>query len=394
MSESVCQPGFATSMESEIINVLSDLVRINSVNPTLSNGPGEEEMGNFVAQYLTKLELETEIQRVEHKRENVVAVIPGMDRKNSLLLNAHLDTVGTEEMDDPFNLKREGDRFYGRGAYDMKGSIAVMLLLAKYFSRYKPSMDILLTFVADEEDRSIGMEYLVEKWLPTISNFPVGGVFLEPTELEIGVGHKGFAWYEIEILGKGAHGSEPGKGIDAIFPLISALLELKRIQSDLVGHEAHPLLGHASLHVGMIEGGTALSTIPSRSRLQWERRTLPRESPHHLDLEMENVIDAVKNTPGNHKVKGRQIFIRSPYEISGKAAIVKNLQSVSPESKRVGVPFWADSALAGTAGIPSVLFGPVGHGAHAADEWVSLKSLVYLYNILKDFLLTFKMSTG
>ena len=153
MLESVYQPGSATSMESEIINVLSDLVRINSVNPTLSNGPGEEEMGNFVAQYLTNLELETKIQRIEHKRENVVAVIPGMDRKNSLLLNAHLDTVGTEEMDDPFNLKREGDRFYGRGAYDMKGSIAIMLLLAKYFSRYKPSMDILLTFVADEEDR-------------------------------------------------------------------------------------------------------------------------------------------------------------------------------------------------------------------------------------------------
>jgi acetylornithine deacetylase len=227
------------------------------------------------------------------------------------------------------------------------------------------------------------------KWLPQFPSFPIGGIFLEPTELDIGVSHKGFAWYEVEVSGKSSHGSKPDEGIDAIFPLVAALGELKDIQSDLLTHEAHPLLGHASLHVGLIAGGTALNIIPSRSLLQWERRTLPGESPRDIDFEMDRVIQAIRNIPGNHRIKGRRILMRSPYEISGAAPIVNKLRSASPKSRLRGFPFWADSALAGAAGIPSVLFGPAGHGAHGTDEWVSLKSLVDLYEILRNFVMAF-----
>lgn len=375
-------------MEKDFINILSELVKINSINPTLSNGPGEEEISQFVAQYLMSLGLEPEVQPVEHKRNNVVAVIPGSDRESPLLLNAHLDTVGVEQMDDPFNLKREDDKLYGRGAYDMKGSVAIMLLLAGHFAQNKPTVDILLTFVADEEDKSMGMEYLVNKWLLEIPNPPIGGIFLEPTEEQIGVSHKGFAWYEIEVIGRGAHGSRPAEGIDAILPLNAALQELNRIQSELSRDEPDPLLGHASLHGGIIEGGTALSVVPSWSRLQWERRTLPREPHKDLNGELERVIQAVRNAPGDHKVKGREIFARPPHQISDEAHIVKRLQEASPQSKLVGFSFWADSALGGRARIPSVLFGPVGHGAHATDEWVSLKSLVRVYEILRKLIIT------
>ena len=105
---------------------------------------------------------------------------------------------------------------------------------------------------------------------------------------------------------------------------------------------------------------------------------------------MERVIQAVNRHPGDHTVTGHEFFVRPPYRVPDDAEILERLQSVTPQSKRVGLSFWADSALAGEMGIPSVLFGPVGHGAHAIDEWVSLKSLLNVYEILKKLIMDFQ----
>ena len=376
-------------MENRIITLLSELVRINSVNRTLSKGPGEREIADFIAQDLKAQKLDAEIQNVGDNQKNVVAIIPGNARDRSLLLNAHLDTVGVEGMEEPFTLTRKGDKLYGRGTYDMKGSIAIMLLLADYFTRHSPPLDILLTFVSDEEDKSTGMEYLVEKWLPQVSPAPVGGIFLEPTEENIGVCHKGFTWYELAVTGKAAHGSRPEQGIDAILPLRSALKELSNIQAELSDRNPDPLLGYPSIHSSIIKGGSELSVIPSQSCLQWERRSLPDESPQDLHYEMERIIQAVNNHAGDHTAKGREFFVRPPYQVPDDAQILERLQKVTPQSKLVGLSFWADSALAGAMGIPSVLFGPAGHGAHAVDEWVSLGSLMRVYETLKKVILAF-----
>ena len=376
-------------MEKFIVDLLSKLVRINSVNLTLSQGPGENEIAEFIRHRLDELELGPEIQTIAAGRYNVIARISGANRGKSVLLNGHLDTVGVEGMDDPFILRQAGDRLYGRGANDMKGSLAVMLLLAEYFTRHPPPLDIIFTFVADEEDKSLGMNYLVEKWLPDISSTPIGAIFLEPTEEDIGVCHKGFSWYELEVAGKAAHGSQPEEGIDAILPLRSALNELNKIQADLLNRAPDPLLGHATLHSSIIAGGTELSVIPSYSHLQWERRTLPGESQQDLDLELERTVRAVGNHPGNHKVKGRKLFQRPPYRVPDDAEILSRLQKASPQSASKGCSYWADSALAGKAGIPSVLFGPIGHGIHAVDEWVSLNSLLKVYETLKRLISDF-----
>ncbi len=376
-------------MENRITTLLSELVRINSVNRTLSKGPGEGEIADFIAQDLKTQKLDDEIQNVGDNQKNVSAIIPGNARDRSLLLNAHLDTVGVEGMEEPFTLTRKGDKLYGRGTYDMKGSIAIMLLLADYFTRHPPPLDILLTFVSDEEDKSTGMEYLVEKWLPQVSPAPVGGIFLEPTEENIGVCHKGFTWYELAVTGKAAHGSRPEQGIDAILPLRSALKELSNIQAELSDRNPDPLLGYPSIHSSIIKGGSELSVIPSQSCLQWERRSLPDESPQDLHYEMERIIQAVNNHAGDHTAKGREFFVRPPYQVPDDAQILERLQKVTPQSKLVGLSFWADSALAGAMGIPSVLFGPAGHGAHAVDEWVSLGSLMRVYETLKKVILAF-----
>jgi acetylornithine deacetylase len=377
-------------MENRIISLLTELVQINSINRTLSNGPGEQTIAEFAARNLIAQQLDAQIQNVSPNQSNVVAVVPGKDRRHSILLNAHLDTVGVDGMDEPFTLRREGDKLYGRGTYDMKGSVAIMLLLAEYFTRNPPPLDILLTFVSDEEDKSTGMEYLVENWLPRVAPAPVGGIFLEPTEEDIGVCHKGFIWYELTVAGKAAHGSRPEQGIDAILPLRSAMEEISSIQDELQNRTPDPLLGHAAIHSSIIRGGSELSVIPSRSCLQWERRTLPDESPLDFAGEMERIIQAVNNHPGHHTVKGREFFVRPPYHVPHDAEILKRLEKVAPQSKQVGLSFWADSALAGGMGIPSILFGPTGHGAHAIDEWVSLKSLLNVYEVLKKLIMDFQ----
>ena len=105
---------------------------------------------------------------------------------------------------------------------------------AAFGDEQTPPLDLLLTFVADEEDKSVGTEHLVEKWLSLVSPPPIGAIFLEPTEEDIGVSHKGFTWYELEIFGRAAHGSRPEQGIDAVLPLCAALEEMNRIQAELI----------------------------------------------------------------------------------------------------------------------------------------------------------------
>jgi acetylornithine deacetylase len=142
-------------------------------------------------------------------------------------------------------------------------------------------------------------------------------------------------------------------------------------------------LGHASLHGGVIEGGTALSVIPARSRLRWERRTLPGEIDENINRDLDRVVQAVDALPGDHQVTGKKLFLRPSYKIEETSELVERLKRATPQSECIGLSFWADSALGGMAGIPSVLYGPAGHGAHAIDEWVSLESLVRVYETMK-----------
>jgi acetylornithine deacetylase len=370
-------------MKEKLARVLQELVAINSISATLSDGPGEAAIAGHVHRYLIGLGLDARIQSVAPGRDNLVGRIEGRAAGPAILLNAHLDTVGANGMDAPFELKPEGDKLYGLGAYDMKGSIAVMLLLTAHFKDHPPPVDVWLTFVADEEDKSIGMEYLVDQWLPQLDQLPVAAVFLEPTEEQIGIAHKGFTWFEIEIAGKAAHGSRPEQGIDAILPLRAALSELEAINVELGAGPGDPLLGHASLHGGVIEGGTALSVIPARSRLRWERRTLPGEIDENINRDLDRVVQAVDALPGDHQVTGKKLFLRPSYKIEETSELVERLKRATPQSECIGLSFWADSALGGMAGIPSVLYGPAGHGAHAIDEWVSLESLVRVYETIK-----------
>ena len=271
----------------------------------------------------------------------------------------------------------------------MLAGCAIQMCLADFFAVNENPISLVFTFVCDEEDKSIGMDHLVSHFLPTLPTRPFLGIFMEPTEDQIGICHKGYAWYQLKISGVAAHGSRPEEGVNAIFPLQYALSKLDEINTRLSTEEAHPLLGHATLHPGIIQGGSAYSVIAADAILTWERRTLPGENPKKIQEEVEQVVAAVSDAPGNHKVSVTQLFNRPPIQ-TREDEHIKRFSNIVKDKSYKGMSYWADSALAAKADIPSILFGPSGHGAHAVDEWVSKSSMIYCYESLKNLILSYQ----
>ncbi|MGH2541154.1 MAG: M20/M25/M40 family metallo-hydrolase, partial [Ardenticatenaceae bacterium] len=245
-----------------VVQLLHNLVAINSVSSTLSAGPGEAEIASWIYWWLEARDIACWLLEAEPGRPNLVARIAGRGTGAPLLLNAHLDTVDVAGIEAPFSLRTEGDRLYGRGAYDMKGSAAIMLALAEQLHDEPPPGDLWLTFSSDEEDLSRGTEALIRDWLPTLEAAPAAAVVLEPTEEAIGIAHKGFAWFEMTVTGRAGHGSRPAEAIDAIAPLGRALAELESMEREFIERARHPLLGRPSLHASTISGGSTWSVYP------------------------------------------------------------------------------------------------------------------------------------
>jgi acetylornithine deacetylase len=164
-----------------------------------------------------------------------------------------------------------------------------------------------------------------------------------------------------------AHGSRPDLGVDAIARMGEVLVRLEELGRALQKGNPHPLLGTGSLHASLIEGGTELSTYPDRCLLKVERRTLPGETEDMVAAEAHRLLGGLQGS-------ARVTFFREPFEAEASTEIAEMVARRAGDPEVVGVPFWADSALFAAAGIPTVLFGPKGEGAHAAEEWVDVKS--------------------
>jgi len=357
-----------------IRTLLEQLVAIESVNPTLvPGGSGEAEIGRFVAGWLERNGIETRYEELAPSRANVVGRVRGTGGGRSLMLNAHMDTVGLGGPDGALAPRVGNGRLHGRGSYDMKGSLAAIMHVAAAATDLELSGDLIVTAVADEEALSIGSERIAE----TIS--ADAAIVTEPTGLAIAVAHRGFVWLELETEGRAAHGSRYDLGMDAIARMGPPLVSIGDLDRSLeTDGEVHSLLGRASVHASLIEGGAELSTYPDRCLLKVERRTLPGETVELVENEFREIApDATV----------RSTFSREPLETPPDSPIVdvlrRNASSVlgaSPEL--IGVPFWTDAALFAAAGIPAVCFGPGGEGAHADVEWVDLADVDRLVEIL------------
>jgi acetylornithine deacetylase len=372
----------------QLTALLSQLVAIDSRNPDLVPGaPGESEIAQTIATLLAQAGVEVEIIGAEQGRPSVIGIVRGSGDGPSLLLNAHTDIVGFGNMADPLVPRIEQGRMYARGSYDMKsGLVAILQTAITLAHEGKLRGNLIITAVSDEEYASIGtamaIEYLREQKIHVDA-----AVVTEPTELGLCVAHKGFVWATITTHGLAAHGSRPHEGIDAIMHMGRVLAALEQHQQRLQQRPAHPLLGHASLHASLISGGTGLSTYPDHCELQIEWRTMPGESPESIKAEIDAILAELSAADPQFKAEARLDLHQPALETPLDSPLVQIVQSVVDEQTGslpsiMGVSFWMDSALLGAAGIPTIIYGPLGTGAHADVEWVDLASMQTCYEVL------------
>jgi acetylornithine deacetylase len=259
----------------------------------------------------------------------------------------------------------------------MKGSLAACMMAAARLASEGLAGDVLIAAVSDEEYASIGMLSVLARWRADAA------IVTEPTGLRVCIAHKGFVWAEIETHGRAAHGSRPAEGKDAITGMAPVLTRLADLQAALDAAPGHPLVGPGSVHASLIEGGQELSSYPARCRLALERRTTPDESGDDFRRECEALLDGV----GDAEL--RMGLVRDPFEVEPEAPVVQAMARAAeavtgqpPEN--YGETYWMDAALIHAAGIPTVVFGPAGAGAHAVDEWVDLASVDACSDALVD----------
>jgi len=361
-----------------VLEILQELVRTPSVNPSLSPGEahGEEAIAKVAQNWLIANGVKSWLEEAAPGRPNVVAEM-GKGGGPTLVFCAHLDTVGTKGMTIlPFEPKVEGNRVYGRGSYDMKGSAAAVMSATAALAHTNLLGRVVVALVADEEYASIGAQDFVKRHKADAC------VLTEPSEGRLILAHKGFVWAEIVTAGRAAHGSRWDLGVSAIAKMGRIISALENFDQVELRRRVHPLVGPASQHCSLIEGGSGLSTYAEECRLKVERRTLPGESPDRVMQELEEIIRSTGEEA--------QVFClldRPPLDCDRESKIATCLREAATAATGAtpdegGVGYWMDAALFHAAGIPTVNYGPGGAGAHEAVEWVDLDSVVSCAQVL------------
>lgn len=379
----------------DLVRMLRELVRIDSRNPALEEGaPGEGRIAAHVAGEMRRAGLEVESVETGEGRVSVAAGLPDLppapgesDSRagRSLALNAHTDTVGVEGMEEPFSGELREGRVWGRGAYDMKGSLAACMAAAKALAEagLPERGRVLVAAVADEEYRSAGTAGLLED--PRFVTD--GAVVTEPTGLKACLAHKGFAWLRVETRGRAAHGSNFAEGVDANLHMGRVLAGLDRLEREVRAREAHPRVGPPSLHAPLLRGGTGISTYSPSCALKVERRTVPGETGEQAEAEVRAILDRLAEEDPAFDARLETLLVRAPFETEPGAPVVRALEAAAKavtgeRPERTGESPWMDSALLAEAGVDTVVYGPAGAGAHAAEEWVEVESVVRLAEVL------------
>lgn len=362
--------------------LLDALVRIDSVNPELEAGrAGEGEIAAYVLAWARARGLEARWIEPRAGRPGVMVRVPGREGGRTLMWNAHLDTVGVSGMAAPFEPHVREGRMYGRGTMDMKASIAAALLALEDLRDAGPPGEVILTAVPDEEEGSIGTAAALHETRADAA------IVLEPTDLELHVAHRGFTVAEVTFHGTPSHTSRPHEGVNAVTHVGRLLAAVEAHDRELRRRDPHDLLGHGALQAVAVEGGRELFTTPDRARAVLERRTLPREDPGLVRRELEEMLERMRHDDATVRAEAAFRIERTAFETPAGAEIVAVLEAACHEvtgrtPARLGAPYWTDAGLVGAAGIPTVVFGPVGGGIHRPDEWVDLASVETLRRVL------------
>jgi succinyl-diaminopimelate desuccinylase len=368
--------------------LLRELIAIPSVNPAFIPAndarAGEQSLAAFLAATATRGGLEIEFQSVLPGRANLLAHLPSRAAaRRHILLAPHLDTVGDPNMPASlFQPTAKNDRLYGRGACDTKGSIAAMLtaLLRVASSPNRPAQtQITFAGLVDEETGQRGSRALVARGFK--ADLAIVG---EPTRLQVVTAHKGDLWIRVETRGKSAHGARPELGRNAVHAMAKIVDLLETRYAAQLRRRRHPLLGHPTVNVGSISGGTQPNIVPAQCAISIDRRTLPGETEAGVYRELKSLMR-------QHKHKAQFVNTKTapclPLETNPNLPLVQEFLKIAGQKKSIGVDFFCDAAVLARGGIPSIIFGPGDIAqAHTADEWISLKSLEGATELLTRFL--------
>ncbi|MDP9221524.1 MAG: M20/M25/M40 family metallo-hydrolase [Actinomycetota bacterium] len=378
------------------VDLTEQLVRLDTVNPGLVAGaPGERAAVELLAARLEIAGFRCDViaPQTHPDRPSLVARHIGegsgsgaRERRKSLLLNGHLDTVGVGAMPDPFAARivggRSTGRLEGRGSCDMKAGVAGMVVAAEAVAAAGVPGDIVLALVADEEHASLGSDAVID-WLRGRGELPTACVVGEPTWLDLALAHRGFAVVEVELRGKAAHSSQPGEGVNAVAHLGRLLAAVERYDHELAARPAHPHAGRGSMLVTMASGGTAPFSIPNSARAVVERRTVPGERAAEALAEVERLVAALWARDASVDATCRLSLAREAWQVDGSAESTELSGLLSAGLTAAGcavpqcfgAPYWMESALWQAAGVPTLVCGPAGGGLHADDEWVDLRQV-------------------
>jgi succinyl-diaminopimelate desuccinylase len=358
------------SVSEDVLSLTQKLLSFNTINP-----PGQEkECVDFLAERLEGANFDVGTYEFSVGRPTLVARLRGCGSELPLCYAGHIDTVPLGDSQwsrDPFSGEVDGDSLYGRGASDMKGGIAACVVSALEMAKYSNrKADVLLVIAAGEETGCEGSAHVAS--LDGVLGEAGGLVIAEPTSNKLFVGHKGTLWLELKTKGVAAHGSMPEEGINAIYTAADAVLKLLDIELD---YPLHPVLGSATLNVGVIAGGTKINIVPDQTLIQIDIRTVPGMTSEETIRYLENTLgpevdinsvldlDAVSTDPDNEWIQ----------EVS---AILSSRSSKPTPPK--GLPYFTDAAVLTPAfdSVPTIILGPgEAEMAHKKDECCSISRL-------------------
>jgi Acetylornithine deacetylase/Succinyl-diaminopimelate desuccinylase and related deacylases len=397
-----------TSFSDNLENLLFNLVSINSANPDYSAAaPGEEEIGRFIYDFFTGCKIDCVKQNTIDGRFNVIAKVEGKKSAPAIVLCSHLDTVYLDGMD--FKPFMDDINIYGPGSCDTKASVAMMMSALINYSKKSSGRDLNVYFagVVSEESRHIGIRKLIEEFDSYIGKadfFIIG----EPTNLDIGIAHKGSLKFTIKTKGKNAHGSTPHLGLNAINMMGELIVAINNEIVPEYDRTADELLGKPTINIGTISGGRAFNIVPDNCCIEIDRRMLPSETVKQVLDRFLELIDMLKKDRAKSlgKEQGRAQENKGP-AFDGAIDMVKDYipylmidkdnkflksfervcKDVYKKSLIVGLPYATDGGFSSEFGIPTVVFGPGDiNNCHRLEEFVSRKQLRLGTMILSDYL--------
>jgi acetylornithine deacetylase/succinyl-diaminopimelate desuccinylase family protein len=365
--------------------LLRDLVALPSVNPAFlpAGDPraGEWRVADFLTSLAAKAGLPIEFQKVfdgNPPRSNVIVRLqPASKVSRRIILAPHLDTVSA----DSFEPRIQNGKLFGRGACDTKGSVAAMFgaLLNLAASGQRPAeTEILFVGLMDEENGQEGSRAFAKSDIK--GDLAIIG---EPTELKVVTAHKGDLWLKLVTNGRAAHGSRPDLGVNAVHQMARVIDLLETKYQTLLRKRRHPLLGHATINVGAIRGGTQPNIVPDRCEIDIDRRTIPGENDRAVQRE---IVDFVRKAGLEVELINSKAKVCMALETDPRNELVQQLMSITRQAAPLGVDYFSDAAVIASGGTPSVVFGPGNIAqAHTVNEWVSIRALERATDMLTRF---------